>query len=81
MVMASTELELLHDEVKREAESLKEKGNANYVKKDYNEAYNYYTKDLDRCPKNASSTETQAATLMMLARFQEALGVHGSEAE
>lgn len=28
----------------REAESFKERGNAYYAKKDYNEAYNYYTK-------------------------------------
>lgn len=28
----------------REAEAYKEKGNAFYVQKDYNEAYNYYTK-------------------------------------
>lgn len=28
----------------REAESFKEQGNAYYAKKDYNEAYNYYTK-------------------------------------
>lgn len=28
----------------REAESFKEQGNAFYVKKDYSEAFNYYTK-------------------------------------
>lgn len=28
----------------REAESFKEQGNAYYAKKDYNEAFNYYTK-------------------------------------
>ena len=28
----------------RKAESFKEQGNAYYAKKDYNEAYNYYTK-------------------------------------
>lgn len=28
----------------REAESFKEQGNAYYAKKDYSEAYNYYTK-------------------------------------
>ena len=40
-----TQPELLEDEdSKREAESFKEQGNAYYAKKDYNEAYNYYTK-------------------------------------
>jgi DnaJ family protein C protein 7 len=49
--MAVTQPELLEDgEAKREAES-KEHGNACYTKKDYNEAYNYYTKTIDMCPK------------------------------
>uniref|UniRef100_A0A8C4LP19 DnaJ heat shock protein family (Hsp40) member C7 n=1 Tax=Equus asinus TaxID=9793 RepID=A0A8C4LP19_EQUAS len=75
VVMAATEPELLHDEeAKREAESFKEQGNAYYAKKDYNEAYNYYTKAIDMCPKNASYYGNRAATLMMLGRFREALG-------
>ncbi|KAK2496865.1 hypothetical protein MC885_015308 [Smutsia gigantea] len=57
-----------------EAESFKEQGNAYYAKKDYNEAYNYYTKAIDMCPKNASYYGNRAATLMMLGRFREALG-------
>lgn len=32
----------------REAESFKEQGNAYYAKKDYNEAYNYYTKAIGK---------------------------------
>uniref|UniRef100_A0A8D2EZZ1 Uncharacterized protein n=1 Tax=Theropithecus gelada TaxID=9565 RepID=A0A8D2EZZ1_THEGE len=55
------------------AEYFKEQGNAYYVKKDYNEAYNY-TKALGICPKNTSYYSNQAATLIMLGRFQEALG-------
>ncbi|EPY82313.1 dnaJ subfamily C member 7 isoform 1-like protein [Camelus ferus] len=75
VVMAATEPELLDDEeAKREAESFKEQGNAYYAKKDYNEAYNYYTKAIDKCPKNASYYGNRAATLMMLGRFREALG-------
>ncbi|XP_057392230.1 dnaJ homolog subfamily C member 7 isoform X2 [Balaenoptera acutorostrata] len=75
VVMAETEPELLDDEeAKREAESFKEQGNAYYAKKDYNEAYNYYTKAIDMCPKNASYYGNRAATLMMLGRFREALG-------
>ncbi|PNI33952.1 DNAJC7 isoform 2, partial [Pan troglodytes] len=58
----------------REAETFKEQGNAYYAKKDYNEAYNYYTKAIDMCPKNASYYGNRAATLMMLGRFREALG-------
>ncbi|KAI6072486.1 DnaJ-like protein subfamily C member 7 isoform X1 [Aix galericulata] len=57
-----------------EAESFKEQGNAYYAKKDYNEAYNYYTKAIDTCPNNASYYGNRAATLMMLGRFREALG-------
>ncbi|GAB5581071.1 dnaJ homolog subfamily C member 7 isoform X1 [Prionailurus iriomotensis] len=73
--MAATEPELLDDEeAKREAESFKEQGNAYYAKKDYNEAYNYYTKAIDMCPKNASYYGNRAATLMMLGKFREALG-------
>ncbi|KAM9192522.1 LOW QUALITY PROTEIN: dnaJ homolog subfamily C member 7-like [Dugong dugon] len=75
VVMVATEPELLDDEeAKREAESFKEQGNAYYAKKDYNEAYNCYTKAIDMCPKNASYYGNQAATLMMLGRSQEALG-------
>ncbi|CAO2645356.1 DnaJ homolog subfamily C member 7 [Lemmus lemmus] len=75
VVMAGTEPELPEDEEsKREAESFKEQGNAYYAKKDYNEAYNYYTKAIDMCPKNASYYGNRAATLMMLGRFREALG-------
>uniref|UniRef100_A0A7N9CD74 DnaJ homolog subfamily C member 7 n=1 Tax=Macaca fascicularis TaxID=9541 RepID=A0A7N9CD74_MACFA len=75
VVMAATEPELLDDEeAKREAETFKEQGNAYYAKKDYNEAYNYYTKAIDMCPKNASYYGNRAATLMMLGRFREALG-------
>ncbi|ETE69826.1 DnaJ-like subfamily C member 7, partial [Ophiophagus hannah] len=57
-----------------EAESFKEQGNAFYAKKDYNEAYNYYTKAIDACPSNASYYGNRAATLMMLGKFREALG-------
>lgn len=75
VVMATTEPELLgeEEEAKREAESFKEQGNAYYAKKDYHEAYNYYTKAIDMCPKNASYYGNRAATLMMLGRFREAL--------
>ncbi|KAM3820826.1 dnaJ homolog subfamily C member 7 isoform 3-T3 [Vipera latastei] len=59
---------------RREAESFKEQGNAFYAKKDYNEAYNYYTKAIDTCPSNASYYGNRAATLMMLGKFREALG-------
>uniref|UniRef100_A0A8V5GTB1 Uncharacterized protein n=1 Tax=Melopsittacus undulatus TaxID=13146 RepID=A0A8V5GTB1_MELUD len=62
------------EEARREAESFKEQGNAYYAKKDYNEAYNYYTKAIDTCPNNASYYGNRAATLMMLGRFREALG-------
>eukprot|EP00063_Salmo_salar_P059617 XP_014034452.1 PREDICTED: dnaJ homolog subfamily C member 7-like isoform X1 [Salmo salar] len=57
----------------REAEGFKDQGNAFYVKKDYSEAFNYYTKAIDACPKNASYYGNRAATLMMLCRFREAL--------
>ncbi|KAM9411827.1 dnaJ homolog subfamily C member 7-like isoform 4-T4 [Salvelinus alpinus] len=56
-----------------EAEGFKDQGNAFYVKKDYSEAFNYYTKAIDACPKNASYYGNRAATLMMLCRFREAL--------
>ncbi|XP_065433953.1 dnaJ homolog subfamily C member 7 isoform X2 [Chrysemys picta bellii] len=59
---------------RREAETFKEQGNAYYAKKDYNEAYNYYTKAIDACPNNASYYGNRAATLMMLGKFREALG-------
>ncbi|XP_060138063.1 dnaJ homolog subfamily C member 7 [Zootoca vivipara] len=68
---------MLSDEdagTRRDAESFKEQGNAFYAKKDYNEAYNYYTKAIDACPNNASYYGNRAATLMMLGRFREALG-------
>uniref|UniRef100_A0A8C6Q4U4 DnaJ heat shock protein family (Hsp40) member C7 n=1 Tax=Nothobranchius furzeri TaxID=105023 RepID=A0A8C6Q4U4_NOTFU len=57
----------------RQAEGFKEQGNAYYSKKDYSEAFNYYTKAIDVCPKNASYYGNRAATLMMLCRFREAL--------
>ncbi|XP_042199163.1 dnaJ homolog subfamily C member 7 [Callorhinchus milii] len=60
-------------DMEREAELFKEQGNAFYAKKDYNEAYNYYTKAIDMCPKSASYYGNRAATLMMLCRFREAL--------
>uniref|UniRef100_A0A3Q3B3Z7 DnaJ homolog subfamily C member 7 n=1 Tax=Kryptolebias marmoratus TaxID=37003 RepID=A0A3Q3B3Z7_KRYMA len=56
-----------------QAEGFKEQGNAYYSKKDYSEAFNYYTKAIDVCPKNASYYGNRAATLMMLCRFREAL--------
>ncbi|KAH0519254.1 DnaJ-like protein subfamily C member 7 [Microtus ochrogaster] len=76
VVMAGTKPELLESkDSKREAESFKEQGNAYYAEKDYNEAYYYYTKAIDMCPKNASYYGNRAAaTLMMLGRFREALG-------
>uniref|UniRef100_A0A668RJV9 J domain-containing protein n=1 Tax=Oreochromis aureus TaxID=47969 RepID=A0A668RJV9_OREAU len=68
------DMELLSDEeLEREAESFKEQGNAFYVKKDYAEAFNYYTKAIDMCPKNASYYGNRAATLMMLCRYRDAL--------
>uniref|UniRef100_A0AAR2KPR4 DnaJ homolog subfamily C member 7 n=1 Tax=Pygocentrus nattereri TaxID=42514 RepID=A0AAR2KPR4_PYGNA len=57
----------------QEAEGYKEQGNAFYIKKDYSEAFNYYTKAIDVCPKNASYYGNRAATLMMLSRYREAL--------
>ncbi|TKS92218.1 DnaJ -like protein subfamily C member 7 [Collichthys lucidus] len=56
------------EELEREAEGFKEQGNAFYIKKDYAEAFNYYTKAIDMCPKNASYYGNRAATLMMLCR-------------
>uniref|UniRef100_A0A6Q2WS52 DnaJ homolog subfamily C member 7 n=1 Tax=Esox lucius TaxID=8010 RepID=A0A6Q2WS52_ESOLU len=56
-----------------EAESFKEQGNAYYIKKDYSEAFEYYTKAIDMCPKNASYYGNRAATLMMLSRHRDAL--------
>ncbi|MGH0169543.1 UNVERIFIED_CONTAM: hypothetical protein FKN15_057096 [Acipenser sinensis] len=56
-----------------EAEGFKEQGNAFYIKKDYFEAFNFYTKAIDACPKNASYYGNRAATLMMLNRHREAL--------
>lgn len=61
------------DDMEREAECFKEQGNAFYIKKDYSEAFNYYTRAIDACPKNASYYGNRAATLMMLCRFREAL--------
>ncbi|XP_043530879.1 dnaJ homolog subfamily C member 7 isoform X2 [Chiloscyllium plagiosum] len=60
-------------DLEREAELFKEQGNAFYAKKDYNEAFNYYTKAIDICPKNASYYGNRAATLMMIGKFREAL--------
>ncbi|XP_070975032.1 dnaJ homolog subfamily C member 7-like isoform X2 [Oncorhynchus clarkii lewisi] len=71
-----TELEpqiIIDADMEREAEGFKDQGNAFYVKKDYSEAFNYYTKAIDACPKNASYYGNRAATLMMLCRFREAL--------
>uniref|UniRef100_A0A673BM62 DnaJ homolog subfamily C member 7 n=1 Tax=Sphaeramia orbicularis TaxID=375764 RepID=A0A673BM62_9TELE len=68
------DMEMLSDEeMEREAEGFKEQGNAFYIKKDYAEAFNYYTKAIDMCPKNASYYGNRAATLMMLCRYREAL--------
>uniref|UniRef100_A0AAQ6IFE3 DnaJ homolog subfamily C member 7 n=1 Tax=Anabas testudineus TaxID=64144 RepID=A0AAQ6IFE3_ANATE len=64
---------LSDEELEREAEGFKEQGNAFYIKKDYAEAFNYYTKAIDMCPKNASYYGNRAATLMMLCRYREAL--------
>ncbi|KAJ7984495.1 hypothetical protein DPEC_G00355410 [Dallia pectoralis] len=60
-------------DVERKAEGYKEQGNAFYIKKEYSEAFNYYSKAIDSCPKNASYYGNRAATLMMLCRFREAL--------
>ncbi|XP_032831508.2 dnaJ homolog subfamily C member 7 isoform X1 [Petromyzon marinus] len=57
----------------RNAEFNKEKGNEYYIKKHYNEAYNYYTKAIELCPSNASYYGNRSATLMMLSRYREAL--------
>ncbi|KAM4531431.1 dnaJ homolog subfamily C member 7 isoform 3-T3 [Odontesthes bonariensis] len=68
------DMELLSDEeLEREAEGFKEQGNTFYIKKDYGEAFNYYTKAIDMCPKNPSYYGNRAATLMMLCRYREAL--------
>ncbi|CAB1341665.1 unnamed protein product [Coregonus sp. 'balchen'] len=73
-VTMDPEMEILSDEeMEREAESFKEQGNAYYIKKDYSEAFIYYTKAIDMCPKNASYYGNRAATLMMLSRHREAL--------
>ncbi|CAL9699657.1 unnamed protein product [Knipowitschia caucasica] len=60
-------------DLERQAEGFKEQGNAFYSNKDYSEAFNFYTKAIDACPKNASYYGNRAATLMMLCRFREAL--------
>uniref|UniRef100_A0A3B1K6Q8 DnaJ homolog subfamily C member 7 n=1 Tax=Astyanax mexicanus TaxID=7994 RepID=A0A3B1K6Q8_ASTMX len=70
---AGPEMELSDEEMEREAEGYKEQGNAFYIKKEYSEAFNYYTKAIDVCPKNASYYGNRAATLMMLSRYREAL--------
>uniref|UniRef100_A0AAY5JY68 J domain-containing protein n=1 Tax=Esox lucius TaxID=8010 RepID=A0AAY5JY68_ESOLU len=73
-VTMDPEMEILSDEeLEREAESFKEQGNAYYIKKDYSEAFEYYTKAIDMCPKNASYYGNRAATLMMLSRHRDAL--------
>uniref|UniRef100_A0A672RCY1 Uncharacterized protein n=1 Tax=Sinocyclocheilus grahami TaxID=75366 RepID=A0A672RCY1_SINGR len=66
-------LSFLFVSIRREAEGFKEQGNVYYVKKDYAEAFNFYTKAIDLCPKNASYYGNRAATLMMLSRYREAL--------
>lgn len=73
VMMAPVEPEKSAEEREREAEAYKEKGNAFYVQKDYNEAYNYYTKAIDCSCKNASYYGNRAATLMMLGKYREAL--------
>ncbi|KAM3922547.1 dnaJ homolog subfamily C member 7 [Leptodactylus fuscus] len=73
VMMAPVEPERSPEERDREAEAYKEKGNAFYAQKDYNEAYNYYTKAIDCSSKNASYYGNRAATLMMLGKFREAL--------
>uniref|UniRef100_A0AAX7SLV1 DnaJ homolog subfamily C member 7 n=1 Tax=Astatotilapia calliptera TaxID=8154 RepID=A0AAX7SLV1_ASTCA len=73
-VPVETEPQICNQEdLERLAESFKEQGNAYYSKKDYSQAFNYYTKAIDACPKNASYYGNRAATLMMLCRFREAL--------
>ncbi|XP_028674549.1 dnaJ homolog subfamily C member 7 [Erpetoichthys calabaricus] len=61
------------EDMEREAEDFKEQGNAFYVRKDYSEAFNFYSKAIDSCPRNASYYGNRAATLMMLGRFRDAL--------
>ncbi|XP_068120408.1 dnaJ homolog subfamily C member 7 isoform X2 [Hyperolius riggenbachi] len=73
VIMAPVEPEKSTEEREREAEIYKEKGNAFYVQKDYNEAYNYYTKAIDCASKNASYYGNRAATLIMLGKYREAL--------
>ncbi|XP_053554934.1 dnaJ homolog subfamily C member 7 isoform X2 [Bombina bombina] len=73
VMMAPEEPERTTEEREREAEAYKEKGNAFYAQKDYNQAYNYYTKAIDWSCKNPSYYGNRAATLMMLAKFREAL--------
>ncbi|XP_058477788.1 dnaJ homolog subfamily C member 7-like [Solea solea] len=63
----------MEEDLERQAECFKEQGNALYSRKDYSEAFNYYTKAIDACPRNASYYGNRAATLMMLFRFREAL--------
>ncbi|XP_064171178.1 dnaJ homolog subfamily C member 7-like isoform X1 [Anguilla rostrata] len=67
------ELEMSDEELEREAEGFKEQGNAFYIKQDYAEALNYYTKAIDASSKNASYYGNRAATLMMLNRHRDAL--------
>ncbi|MGH0122000.1 UNVERIFIED_CONTAM: hypothetical protein FKN15_000541 [Acipenser sinensis] len=73
MPMAPESEIMSEEEMEREAEVFKEQGNAFYIKKDYSEAFNFYTKAIDACPKNASYYGNRAATLMMLNRHWEAL--------
>ncbi|KAK5906012.1 hypothetical protein CgunFtcFv8_001915 [Champsocephalus gunnari] len=73
-VPVDTDLEIPNqDDLEREAEGFKEQGNAFYSKKDYSEAFNYYTKAIGASPKTASYYGNRAATLMMLFRIREAL--------
>lgn len=54
MVIMVPEVPLLHEEVEREAESLKKQGNRYYDYKDYNETYNSYSNAINIFPKNSS---------------------------
>ncbi|XP_056436104.1 dnaJ homolog subfamily C member 7 [Gadus chalcogrammus] len=73
-VNSDLDMDMLSDEeLEREGENFKDQGNAFYIKKNYSEAFNYYTKAIDVCPKNASYYGNRAATLMMLCRYREAL--------
>lgn len=49
----------------REAESFKEQGNAFYAKKDYHEAYNYYTKAIGE-EKRKGKERLVASSLLFL---------------